>query len=352
MRRSVRSALRSLLAISLLATAARAAVAQPALTLPEASPEASVSQKVGLTEIVIRYHRPAVNKRTVWGDLVPYDEVWRAGANENTTISFSTPVTINGKPLAAGTYGLHMIPTKGDWTIAFSKMNVAWGSFSYDEKEDALRVTAKPQAAEFEERLSYRFDDPTEKSVTVAMTWEKVEVPFRVEVDTPSVVIASLRNELRGLPRFGWQGWNGAAAYAMRNKVNLDEALTWVDRSISMQENFTNLRTKAGILEAKGDAKAAADLRAKAMSIATEVEINAYGYQLLGAGKTDEAIEMFRKNVKDHPQSWNTYDSLGEAYGQKGDKKLAAENYRKAQNMTKDPEQKKRIAGILAKMGA
>jgi tetratricopeptide (TPR) repeat protein len=245
-----------------------------------------------------------------------------------------------------------MIPTKGDWTIAFSKMNVAWGSFSYDEKEDALRVTAKPQAAEFEERLSYRLDDPTEKSVTVAMTWEKVEVPFRVEVDTPSVVIASLRNELRGLPRFGWQGWNGAAAYAMRNKVNLDEALTWVDRSISMQENFTNLRTKAGILEAKGDAKSAAELRAKAMSIATEADINNYGYQLLGAGKTDEAIEVFRKNVKDHPQSWNTYDSLGEAYGQKGDKKLAAENYRKAQNMTKDPEQKKRIAGILAKMGA
>lgn len=350
MRRSVHSPAVPALAIMLLSAAA--AIAQPALTLPQASPEASVSQKVGLTEIEIRYHRPAVNKRTVWGDLVPYDEVWRAGANENTTISFSSPVTVNGKPLAAGTYGLHMIPTKGDWTIAFSNMNVAWGSFSYDEKEDALRVTAKPQAAGFEERLSYRFDDPTDKSVTVAMRWEKLEVPFTVEVDTPSVVIASLRNELRGLPRFGWQGWNGAAAYAMRNKVNLDEALTWVDRSISMQENFTNLRTKAGILEAKGDAKTAAELRDKAMKIATEVEINAYGYQLLGAGKTDEAIEIFRKNVKDHPQSWNTYDSLGEAYDRKGDKKLAAENYRKAQSMTKDPDQKKRIAGILAKMGA
>ena len=350
MRRSVHSPAVPALAITLLSAAA--AIAQPALTLPQASPEASVSQKVGLTEIEIRYHRPAVNKRTVWGDLVPYDEVWRAGANENTTISFSSPVTVNGKPLAAGTYGLHMIPTKGDWTIAFSNMNVAWGSFSYDEKEDALRVTAKPQAAGFEERLSYRFDDPTDKSVTVAMRWEKLEVPFTVEVDTPSVVIASLRNELRGLPRFGWQGWNGAAAYAMRNKVNLDEALTWVDRSISMQENFTNLRTKAGILEAKGDVKTAAELRDKAMKIATEVEINAYGYQLLGAGKTDEAIEIFRKNVKDHPQSWNTYDSLGEAYDRKGDKKLAAENYRKAQSMTKDPDQKKRIAGILAKMGA
>jgi len=119
-----------------------------------------------------------------------------------------------------------------------------------------------------------------------------------------------------------------------------------------MQENFTNLRTRAGILEAKGDAKTAAELREKAMKVATETDINLYGYQLLGEGETDAAIEIFRKNVKDYPQSWNTYDSLGEAYDKKGDKKLAAENYRRAQNMTKDPEQKKRIAAILAKMGA
>ncbi len=349
MRRSVHWVAGSFLAVSLLSAAA--ALGQPALTLPQSSPKASISQTVGLTEVAITYHRPAVNKRTVWGELVPYDEVWRAGANENTTISFSTPVTVNGKPLAAGTYGLHMIPTKGDWTIALSTVNAAWGSFSYDEKEDALRVAAKPKAAAFEERLSFRFDDPTDRSVIVAMHWDKVEVPFTVEVDTPSVVVASLRNDLRGLPRFGWQGWNGAAAYAMRNKVNLDEALTWVDRSISMQENFTNLRTKAGILEAKGDAKTAAELRARAMTMATETDINMYGYQLLGSGKIDEAIEIFRKNVKDHPQSWNTYDSLAEAYEKKGDKKLAAENYRKAQNMTKDADQKKRIAAVLAKMG-
>lgn len=352
MRRNVHSLVRPLL-LALPLLAGSVALAQlPPLTLPQASPKASISQMVGLTEIGITYHRPAVNKRTVWGDLVPYDQVWRAGANENTTISFSTPVTVNGKPLPAGTYGLHMIPTKGDWTIAFSNVNTAWGSFSYDEKEDALRVTAKPEAAGFEERMSYRFDDPTEKSVKVTMHWEKLAVPFTVEADTPSVVVASLRNELRGLPRFGWQGWNGAAAYAMRNKVNLDEALTWADRSISMNENFTNLRTKAGILELKGDTKTAADLRAKSLTIATEADINTHGYQLLGAGKTDEAIEFFRKNVKDYPQSWNTYDSLAEAYDRKGDKKLAAENYRKAQSMTKDPDQKKRIAGILARIGA
>lgn len=331
---------------------AATAAAQPALTLPEASPKASIAQTIGLTDVAITYHRPAVNKRTVWGDLVPYGEVWRAGANQNTTISFSSPVTVNGKPLPAGTYGLHMIPTTGDWTIAFSNVSWAWGSFSYDEKEDALRVTAKPQPAEFQERLSYSFDDPTEKSVEVALRWEKLRVPFTVEVDTPAVVVTSLRRELRDLPRFSWQGWNQAAAYSMRNKVNLDEALTWADRSIAMQENFNNLRTKAGILEAKGDAAAAGALRDKAMKMATEADINAYGYQLLGAGKTDEAIEMFRKNVKDHPASWNAYDSLGEAYQKKGDKKLAVENYRKAQGMTKDPEQKKRIDGILKKMGS
>jgi len=350
MRRFVESkrAIGPLSAVGILA--AHFAIAQPALTLPQPSPKASVSQTVGLTDITINYHRPAVNKRTIWGDLVPYDQVWRAGANENTTISFSSPVVVNGRPLPAGTYGLHMIPTRGDWTVAFSNVSWAWGSFTYDQKEDALRVTAKPQPAEFRERLSYEFEEPTEKSVGIALRWEKLKVPITVDIDTPAVVVASVRKELRDLPRFSWQGWNQAAAYCMRNKVNLDEALTWADRSISMQENFNNLRTKAGILEAKGDAGSAAGLREKSMKMATEVDINAYGYQLLGAGKTDEAIEMFRKNVKDHPESWNVYDSLGEAYDRKGEKKLAAENYRKAESMAKDPDQKKRIAGILKRL--
>jgi len=348
MRRSVRFHVAPFLALSLLLAAA--ASGQPSLTLPQSSPKSSISQTVGLTEMAITYHRPAVNKRKIWGGLVPYKEVWRAGANENTTISFSSPVTVNGKPLPAGSYGLHIIPTEGDWTIAFSNVTSAWGSFSYDEKEDALRVTVKPQTVEFQERLSFSFDDPTDKSVEIALRWEKLRVPFTVEVDTPSVVMASIRKELRGVQRFSWQGWNQAAAYAMRNKINLDEAVAWADRSVSMQENFTNLRTKAGLLELKGDAKMAADLREKAMKIATENEINAYGYQLLAADKTDEAIEVFRKNVKDHPGSWNVYDSLAEAYEKKGEKKLAIDNYRKAHSMTRDPEQKKRIDGVLARL--
>jgi tetratricopeptide (TPR) repeat protein len=348
-RRNVREATALPFAVSLLFAAA--AAAQTPIKLPEASPAASISQTVGATDMTITYHRPAVNKRTIWGDLVPWDQVWRAGANQNTTISFSTPVTVNGKPLPAGEYGVHMIPTAtGDWTIAFSKVSWAWGSFSYDEKEDALRVPAKAEPADFQERLSYSFDEPTDKSVVVALRWEKLRVPFTVEVDTPNIALESIRHQLRDLPRFSWQGWNQAANYSLQNKVNLDEAMTWADRSIRMNENFANLRTKAGLLELKGDTKAAAELKDRAMKIATEADINSYGYQLLAQGKTDEAIEMFKKNVKDHPQSWNAYDSLAEGYDRKGDKKLAVEYYRKAQNMVRDEEQKKRINGILARL--
>ncbi|MFN2385358.1 MAG: DUF2911 domain-containing protein [Thermoanaerobaculia bacterium] len=324
----------------------------PPLTLPEPSSEASVKQRVGVTDIEIVYHRPAVNKRKVWGELVPYGEVWRAGANENTTFTFTSPVTIEGQKLPAGTYGVHMIPTEKEWTVIFSNVSSAWGSSSYDPKEDAARFTVAPTEGRFEERLSYSFDDPTDKSVTAVMRWEKVAVPIRITVDTPAIVIESIRKEMRGLPRFFWQGWNQAANYALNNGVNLDEAMQWVDRSIQINENFANLRTKAALVEKKGDAKTAAELRAKAMRIATEAEVNTYGYQLLGQNKTDEAIEIFRKNVKDHPASWNVYDSLAEAYERKGEKKLAIENYRKALSMVQVEEQKKRITATLKKLGA
>jgi len=324
----------------------------PPLTLPQASPEASVTQAIGVTELTVHYHRPAVNKRKVWGDLVPYGDVWRAGANENTTFTASSPVTVEGKALAAGTYGVHMVPTEKEWTVAFSRVSSAWGSFSYDQKEDALRVTVTPVKAPFEERLSYTFEDPTDEAVTLQLRWEELAVPMHIGVDTKTVTLDSIRGQMRGLPRFSWQGWNQAAGYCARAGVNLDEAMTWADRSIGMNENFTNLRTKALLLEKKGDATQAAALRTKALQVASEADINVYGYQLMNEGKVDEAIAMFRKNVKDHPQSWNTYDSLGEAYKTKGDKKEAAELYGKALAMTKDETQKKRINDILARLKA
>jgi hypothetical protein len=334
--------------VFLLPVAAAAQV--PGLNGPDASPAASATQVIGLTEISVSYHRPAINGREIWGTLVPYDQVWRAGANENTTVSFSSPVTVNGAKLAAGTYGLHMIPTTGDWTAIFSTEAGAWGSFSYDASEDAARVTVKPEASPLQERLSYTFDEPTRDSVVLALRWERLRVPLEIRIDFPRTVLESYKAQLRGLPRFGWQGWNQAANFAAQNDIDLDDALGWADRSISMNRNFTNLRTKALVLTKKGDAAGAAALTKEALGIATEVEINAYGYQLLGQKKVDEAIAMFEKNVKDYPKSWNTYDSLAEAYGVKGDKKKSLEYYTKALNMTTVDIQKKRISGIIEQM--
>jgi Protein of unknown function (DUF2911) len=344
----------SFLALGALALGAGSALGQaPPLNLPQPSPAASVSQTVGLTDITISYHRPAVNKRKIWGELVPYNQVWRAGANENTTITFSTPATVGGKTLPAGTYGLHTMPGEKDWSVMLSSVSTAWGSFSYDEKEDVVRFTVTPKTVpDFEERLEYRFEDPTDNSVNVVLQWEKLQLSFPVTVDTKAVTLASLKAQLRGLPRFSWQGWNQAAQWCLRNDVDLDQGLEWADRSIGVAATFPNLRTKAAILEKKGDTKTAAELRDRALKIATEADINAYGYQLLAEKKNDEAIAMFRKNVKDHPDSWNTYDSLGEALAAKGDKKAAVENYNKALAMTNDPTQKKRINDILVKLKA
>jgi hypothetical protein len=180
----------------------------PQLVLPKASPRASVSQTVGLTEITITYDRPAVNGREVWGQLVPFDTVWRAGANENTVISFSSPVRVGGQDVPAGRYGVHMIPGRGDWTVILSREASAWGSFSYDSAEDLLRVRVAPRPAELTERLAYTLDDPTDDGVVATLRWEKLAVPIPIEVNSRRVV-ASLREQLRGLGRFFWQPGTG-----------------------------------------------------------------------------------------------------------------------------------------------
>jgi tetratricopeptide (TPR) repeat protein len=246
-----------------------------------------------------------------------------------------------------------MVPTPKEWTVAFSKVTSAWGSFSYDAKEDALRVTVTPRPAEaFEERLSYRFDDPTQNSVTLALRWEKLAVPLKIEVDTPKAVMENMRAELRGLPRFGFAGWNQAARYWLANGGDLAEAQRFADRAVQMNEGYTTLNTRAMLLEKKGDAKGAAEARARAMTLATEQDINQQGYALLGEKKVDEAIAMFRKNVAAHPQSWNVHDSLGEALALKGDKKAAAASYAKALSLVKDEDNKKRIQKTLDQLRA
>jgi hypothetical protein len=348
---------KTLLAKPLLATfllfASATAHAQVALKTPEQSPAATVAQTIGLTEVTVVYHRPAVGGRPIWGKLVPYGEPWRVGANENTTITFSTDVKVGGKPLRAGTYGLHALPTAKDWTIMFSNVSVAWGSFTYDQKEDALRVTVTPRATTSNvERLLYRFDDPGETKATLVLAWEKLEVPITIDVETSKVVMANIRGQLRGPAGFAWQGYVGAANYWLKNGGPLDEALKMADRAIQMNENYQTLSVRAAILEKQGNAKAAAELRTRAQPLATEADLNQAGYRLMGDKKLDEAIKVFQANADHHPQSWNAQDSLGEALAAKGDKPAAIAAYTKALSMVKDAVQKKRIEATIAGLKA
>jgi DUF2911 family protein/tetratricopeptide repeat protein len=330
---------------------ASATVHAQGLKLPEQSPGASVSQTIGITEVTVQYHRPGVGGRTIWGQLVPYGEPWRAGANENTLITFSTDVKIGGKPLRAGTYGLHMLPTAKDWTVMFSTATQAWGSFTYDVKEDALRVTVTPrQTPTTEERLLYKFDDLSDTKATLVLAWDKLAVPVAIEVETPKAVMANARQQLRGPTGFTWQSFSQAANYWLRNGGPLDEAQKLIDRSIAMNENYQNLNVRATILEKKGDAKGAADTRAKALAIATEGDLNQVGYRLMGEHKVDEALKLFQANADKHPDSWNAQDSLAEALAAKGDKAGAMAAYNKALSLVKDPVQKKRIEGAVARL--
>ncbi len=179
---------------------------------------AQVSQTIGITNITINYHRPLVNDRKVWGGLVPYGQVWRAGANFNTTITLSDPVQIEGKPLDRGTYGLHMIPNADEWTVIFSKNSTSWGAFTYDEKDDALRVTVKPKTADMHNALTYDFDQLQPDSAVVELEWEKLAVPFKVSVDVHDVVEASLKKQLRNLSQYTWMSWDDAAIICSRKK--------------------------------------------------------------------------------------------------------------------------------------
>jgi hypothetical protein len=244
------------------AVATGAALAQQQLDLPRPSPNATVSQMVGVTEITIKYSRPGVKNREIWGKLVPYGEVWRTGANENTTIKFSTPVKVEGHELPAGTYGLQTIPTATEWTVIFSKDANEWGAFSYKQADDALRIQAKPQPAELRERMAFDFDDVTDTATQVVLHWEKLKVPFTVEVDTPKLVSAKAKEVVR------WQTSYQAANYCIQNDTCLDDASRWLDASIALDSNFANLRAKAMLLAKQNDGRGAAMYAEKALAAA------------------------------------------------------------------------------------
>ena len=256
---------------------------------PAPSPYATVSEEVGLTDITVKYCRPGVNERTIWGDgaLVPNGLStpfpnfgsgnpfpWRGGANENTTISFENDMLIEGQKLAAGTYGLHMaIQENGEVIVIFSKNSTAWGSFFYDEKEDALRVTVKSEEASHRELLTFEFAEVSTNSATASLVWEKKKIPFKIEADVTGIVTANLKKELQSSPGFTYQNWNAAANFALNNDGDLEQALQWADASISApfvgQKTFSNLSTKAQILAKMGKTEESKKVMDEALPMAT-----------------------------------------------------------------------------------
>lgn len=338
------------------------------VTTPRPSPAATLTQNIGLTEISINYSRPSVirgnNDRTgqVWGSQVPYGLApngfgnlqpmpWRAGANENTVISFSTDVEVEGNKLAAGSYGLHMIPEEtGDVTVIFSNNISSWGSFWYDQKEDALRVNVKMKDAHFTNVLTYEFVSLTTSSGTLSLAWESKMIPIQI-VSPQEVVMQSFRNELRGIQGFGWQGPLSAAQYCFQNNINHEEALRWADASIANNRNAQNLSTRAGLLIQKGDKTNGIKAADEAASVANLAQLNFLGYQMLGVQEYDKAIEFFKLNIKNNPTDPNGHDSLGEAYIAKGDTKNAIKEFKKCLSMNPTPFVKANSITNLQKLG-
>jgi hypothetical protein len=289
------------------------------LDLPRQSQHAQITQRIGITDITINYHRPLANGRPIWGKLVPYGQVWRAGANENTTITFSDPVMVEGQPLEKGTYGLHMIPGENQWTVIFSKNSSSWGSFTYKQDEDALRVNVKPQPAELHDALVYDFDDLKPDSSAITMRWDKVAVPFKVTVKVNDLVTASLHRQMHGLNQYYWEGWDDAATYFLTNKINLEEALSDEDKSIQIESRYDNLLSKSRVLEAMGRKDEATAFRNEALEKANALQLYFYGRQLQGDKKQDEAFAIFRSNAKKFPNDWTTHLGLARIYSGQGD---------------------------------
>jgi hypothetical protein len=254
------------------------------LTLPRESQRQEIAQTVGDTKISIVYHRPNAKARKLWGCatpdvvpkggatypcLVPYGQVWRTGANENTIFEVSRDVTVEGQPLPAGKYGLHTIPNRDEWIIIFSKDNDDWGSFTYDEKKDALRVRVKPQTDNFQETMSLNFGDVTPSTAKVVIRWEKINVPFTVDVgDVSGRTLTAIREAITNRKPDDVRPLNQGANFVLNSKLNrnYEEAVGWLDASIKARETFGNLSTKARILAEMGKIKEAVEAGEKAVA--------------------------------------------------------------------------------------
>lgn len=327
-----------------------AARAQNDLNLPDVSQAAEIKQRIALTDVTINYHRPVVKGRQIWGGLVPYGKVWRVGANENTTFEVSDPVTIEGQPLPKGVYGLHAIPTADSWTIIFSKTNTGWGSYSYKQDEDALRVTVKPRPLqESEEALEYEFEDLQPTSATVTLKWEKLAVPFKVAV-TDQTTLDNIRAQMKGRGQFTFQAPDEAAQFCLTHNIDLEQGLKWADMSIANEERFDNLSTKTDLLRALHKDDDANKTWAKAMEKATAVQLYSYGRRQQNAKKSEQGLAIMKEVAKRYPQ--DVYGHLADARVKSaaGDFPGAIDDMKKAQAASTSDAQKTALQPLIDRL--
>jgi hypothetical protein len=309
---------------------------QSLTTLPSGgNKKASVSERIGLTDVTIHYDRPGVKGREgkIWGQLIPVgftdpgfgsskSAPWRAGANENTTIEFTNDVKIEGKTLPAGKYGFFIAYDPNECTLIFSKNSTSWGHFFYNDKEDVLRVKVKPVALDKNvEWLKYEFMNQTQNDATVGLQWEKLMIPFKIETDYQKDQVESFRRELRSDKGFMWEGWSQAAKWCLDNNTNLQEASLWADSAVTFgaANNFGVLSTKAGILEKLGRSDEATALMKKSLPLASMGEIHTYARSLLAQKKNKEALEIFKMNYDKNPNQFTTLMGLTRGYSANGD---------------------------------
>lgn len=329
------------------------ALAQLALPPSGGNQKSSVTQWIGPVSVTINYSSPNVHapdgtdrKGHIWGELVHYGFIdqgfgsskgapWRAGANENTTVTFSHDVRINGKDLKAGTYGLFLAVEKdGPWTWIFSNNSRSWGSYFYDQKEDALRVDAAAEDAPYTEYLTYGFDLREGNAATAYLQWENRKVPMKIEVPDPNeIYFGIIRDQMRNSPGFDYRNISQAAQFAAFNKIHLEEALTWADAALNPplgREEFTTLQTKSLVLLAldRKDEADAVMMKAVNHPTASAGDVHQYGRTLLSGGRTEKAMEVFRLNRKLHPEDkFTTYVGLARGYAALGDNKNAIRNW-------------------------
>jgi hypothetical protein len=348
------------------------------ITLPPSgdNPQASVTQAIGPVRVTVDYSSPRVvrgpndRKGKIWGELVPYGMSdlgfngcascpWRAGANENTRFTTTHDVKVQGQALAAGTYGLHMIPDKEDWTVIFSKDAASWGAFWYDAKNDALRVKVKPVKSEYHEWLDYEFTEREPAKATLALKWEELAIPISISVDDVNGLwAANLRKELRGSAGFSWTNWQQAAAWCATNKVNLPEALKWAERAVSDptwsggSENFLTLTTLSRLQRMNGMEADGTKTFDKALNhpTATPILIHQAGRQLGIDGKKQEAMKVYQLNAKRFPNQWPVHVGLMRGYAAMGDRKKAIEEAKLAIPQAPDEVNKKNLQNLLKQL--